>query len=176
MKTSIAAIIIGSFIMLGLTVEQNRSDALISDKQMMQVGIIVSDIEKSAEAWTNFLGNEEIPEIIEATGDDKNPTEFKGKPSDAKARLAFFRLDNITIELIEPLGGESTWQEFLDTKGEGIHHIAFNVEGMESYIKNFGENGIPMIQHGGWETGEYGYFDGSNGLALIIELLENYNQ
>ena len=176
MKTSIAAIIIGSFIMLGLTVEQNRSDALISDKQMMQVGIIVSDIEKSAEAWTNFLGNEEIPEIIVAAGDDKNPTEFKGKPSDAKARLAFFRLDNITIELIEPLGGESTWQEFLDTKGEGIHHIAFNVEGMESYIKNFGENGIPMIQHGGWETGEYGYFEGSNGLALIIELLENYNQ
>ena len=84
MKTSIAAIIIGSFIMLGLTVEQKRSDALISDKQMMQVGIIVSDIEKSAEAWTNFLGNEEIPEIIVATGDDKNPTEYKGKPSDAK--------------------------------------------------------------------------------------------
>ena len=176
MKTSIAAIIIGSFIMLGLTVEQKRSDALISDKQMMQVGIIVSDIEKSAEAWTNFLGNEEIPEIIVATGDDKNPTEYKGKPSDAKSKLAFFRLDNITIELIEHLGGESTWQEFLDTKGEGIHHIAFNVEGMESYIKNFEENGIPMIQHGGWETGEYGYFDGKNGLALIIELLENYNQ
>ena len=176
MKTSITALIIVSLIMLGLTVEQKRSDALITDKQMMQVGIIVSDIEKSAEAWTNFLGNEEIPEIIVAAGDDKNPTEYKGKPSDAKARLAFFRLDNITIELIEPLGGESTWQEFLDTKGEGIHHIAFNVEGMESYIKNFGENGIPMIQHGGWATGEYSYFEGSKGLALIIELLENYNQ
>jgi len=176
MKTSITAIIIGSFIMLGLTVEQKRSDALISDKQMMQVGIIVRDIEKSAEAWTSFLGNEEIPEIIVAAGDDKNPTQYRGKPSNAKAKLAFFRLDNITIELIEPLEGESTWQEFLDTKGEGIHHIAFNVEGMESYIKNFGENRIPMIQHGGWATGEYGYFEGSNGLALIIELLENYNQ
>jgi hypothetical protein len=176
MKTSITAIIIGSFIMLGLTIEQIRSDALISDKQMMQVGIIVKDIEKSAEAWAAFLGTEKIPEISIATGDDKNPTKYKGKPSDAKAKLAFFKLDNITIELIEPIGGPSTWQEFLDTKGEGVHHIAFNVEGMESYIKNFEDNGIPMVQHGGWATGEYGYFDGSNGLALIIELLENYNQ
>ena len=176
MKRSIITLIIVSFIVLGSAMEQKRPDALISDKQMMQVGIIVKDVENSAKAWATFLGNEEVPEIIVASGSEINPTKYKGKPTDAKARLAFFQLDNITIELIEPLGGESTWQEFLDTKGEGILHIAFNVEGMESYINKFGENGIPMIQHGGWATGEYGYFEGSNGLALIIELLENYNQ
>ena len=176
MKGSLLTLVIVCFIVLGFTIEQKRSDALIADKQMMQVGIIVQDIEKSAKAWTSFLGNEEIPEIIVAAGDEKNPTEFKGKPSDAKAKLAFFKLDNITIELIEPIGGPSTWQEFLDTKGEGIHHIAFNVNGMKNYIKNFEDNGIPMVQHGGWDTGEYGYFEGSNGLALIIELLEDYNQ
>ena len=175
MKNSLIAIIIGSFIVLGSTIEHKRSDALISDKQMMQVGIIVEDIEKSAKAWTSFLGNEEIPEISVATGSKLNPTRYKGKPTDAKAKLAFFKLDNITIELIEPLGGPSTWQEFLDTKGEGIHHIAFEINGMKNYIRNFEDNGIPMVQHGGWDTGEYGYFDGSNSLALIIELLENYN-
>ena len=47
---------------------------------------------------------------------------------------------------------------------------------MESYIKNFDAHGIPMLQHGGWDTGEYSYMDGSKNLALIIELLENYNQ
>ena len=176
MKNSLIAIIIGSFVVLGLTMEQKKSDALIPDKQMMQVGIIVEDIEKSAKAWSSFLGNEKIPEISIATGSEKNPTQYNGQPSDAKAKLAFFKLDNITIELIEPLGGPSTWQEFLDTKGEGIHHIAFDVKGMKNYIENFEDNGIPMIQHGGWETGEYGYFDGSNSLALIIELLEHYNQ
>lgn len=175
MKRSLIAIIIGSFLVLGSTMEHKRSDALISDKQMVQVGIIVKDVENSAKAWATFLGVEEIPEAIVATGSDLNPTKYKGKPTDAKAKLAFFKLDNITIELIEPLGGPSTWQEFLDTKGEGIHHIAFNVNGMKNYIKNFEDNGISMIQHGGWDTGEYGYFDGSNGLALIIELLENYN-
>lgn len=176
MKRLFLAITIVCFFVFGFTIGKKKSEALISDKQMMQVGIIVKDIEISAKAWTKFLGDEEIPEISVATGDEKNPTKYKGKPSDAKAKLAFFNLDNITIELIEPLGGPSTWQEFLDTRGEGVHHIAFNVEGMESYIKNFENNGIPMVQHGGWATGEYGYFDGSNGLALIIELLENYNQ
>jgi methylmalonyl-CoA/ethylmalonyl-CoA epimerase len=176
MKGSIITLIIVSFIVLGSTIEQKRSEALIADKQMMQVGIIVKDIENSVKAWATFLGNEEIPEVIVASGSDLNPTKYKGKPTDAKAKLAFFKLDNITIELIEPLGGPSTWQEFLNTKGEGIHHIAFDIKGMKSHIKNFEANGIPMVQHGGWDTGEYGYFEGSNGLALIIELLENYNQ
>ncbi|MFC2098256.1 VOC family protein [Bacteroidota bacterium] len=167
------ALFIGSFILLGLTVKEKRSEALIADKQMMQVGLIVKDVETSAKAWAGFLG-EEVPKVSIAVGSDLNPTQFKGKPSDAKAKLAFFKLDNITIELIEPLGGHSTWQEFLDTKGEGIHHIAFEVNDMELSIKKFEDSGIPMVQHGGWATGEYGYFDGSNSLALIIELLENY--
>jgi len=176
MRGSIIAIIIIGFTVLGSTTEMNKSEALISEKQMMQVGIIVKDIEKSAKAWANFLGNDEVPEVIVASGSELNPTEYKGEPTDAKARLAFFQLDNITIELIEPLGGPSTWQEFLDTKGEGIHHIAFDINGMNKHVKNFEANGIPMIQHGGWDTGEYGYFDGGNGLALIIELLEHYNR
>ena len=46
---------------------------------------------------------------------------------------------------------------------------------METYIENFTDHGIPMIQHGGWDTGEYSYMDGSEKLALIIELLEHYN-
>lgn len=41
-------------------------------------------------------------------------------------------------------------------------------------LKNFGEHGIPEVQHGGWGTGEYAYMDGTKNLALIIELLENY--
>ena len=117
MKRSIIALIIVSFIVLGSTMDQKRPDALISDKQMMQVGIIVKDIEKSTKDWATFLGNEELPEVIVASGSELNPTKYNGKSTDAKARLAFFRLDNITIELIEPLGGPSTWQEFLDTKG-----------------------------------------------------------
>ncbi len=176
MKKTIIVIVAASFFMLGWTASQKKSEALIPKKEMVQVGIIVEDIEVAAEHWAQFLGLETIPNISTALGSQLNPTEYRGKPSSATARLAFFNLDNITIELIEPDGKPSTWQEFLETRGAGIHHIAFNVEGMDRYIQNFEAQGIPMVQHGGWDTGEYSYMDGSDNLALIIELLENYKQ
>lgn len=176
MRISVIMLLIVSIFILGSTMEKKEANALIPEKQMMQVGIIVKDIEKSARAWAKFLGYAEVPKINVATGSDLNPTTYKGSPTDATAKLAFFQLDNITVELIEPDGKPSTWQEFLDTKGEGIHHIAFNVKGMKTYINKFGDSGIPMVQHGGWDTGEYSYMDGSGSLGLIIELLENYEK
>jgi hypothetical protein len=43
--------------------------------------------------------------------------------------LAGIFMLGLSIELIEPDGKPSTWQEFLDIRGEGIHHIAFLQEG-----------------------------------------------
>jgi len=176
MKRLLFAILIAGFFLLGFTVGRDNSGAMIPDKEMVQVGIIVENIEEATKEWTRFLGLETAPGISVATGSELNPTMYRGNPSGATARLSFFKLDNITIELIQPDGKPSTWQEFLDTRGQGIHHIAFNVKGMESYIRNFEAHGIPMVQHGGWETGEYSYMDGTENLALIIELLEHYNQ
>jgi len=176
MKKTLILLLVASVFMFGFTVGKKRSEALIPNKEMVQVGIIVEDIEESARNWAEFLGLENPPSISVARGHELNPTQFRGKPSNATAKLAFFNLDNITIELIEPDEEPSTWKEFLDTRGEGIHHIAFNIEKMEIQIENFTEQGIPMIQHGGWDTGEYSYMDGSEKLALIIELLEHYMQ
>lgn len=174
MKTGIFILVAASIFLLGFSVAKKTEGSLIDSKKMTQVGIIVEDIEKAAEAWSSFLGMEEPPRVSIAEGHESKPTKFKGNPSDAKAKLAFFKLDNITIELIEPLEGPSTWREFLEEKGPGIHHIAFNVEDMARSVQLFGEAGIQEVQHGGWGTGEYAYMDGSGSLELIIELLENY--
>lgn len=176
MKRFHLMILIASVLLLGFTLGRKSSDALIQEKKMTQVGIIVDNIEASAANWAAFLGMEEVPGISIAEGHESVPTEFRGQPSDAKAKLAFFQLDNITIELIEPMGGNSTWQEFLDENGPGIHHIAFDIEDMETTVKDFEAFGIPELQHGGWGTGEYAYMDGTGKLALIIELLEHYNR
>lgn len=174
MKISMYILTAVSIFFLGFSMAKKSDGSLIDNKEMTQVGIIVDDIEKAAEGWSNFLGLDEVPQIIVAEGHESKPTAFRGNPSKARARLAFFQLDNITIELIEPLEGNSTWREFLEEHGPGIHHIAFNVEDMEHTVQLFGEAGIPEIQHGGWGTGEYAYMDGSGSLELIIELLENY--
>ena len=61
------------------------------------------------------------------------PTLHDGNPSDAKAKPAFFTMDNLQLELIQPLGEESFWHDFPDEHGEGIHHIAFKVKDIISF-------------------------------------------
>jgi catechol 2,3-dioxygenase-like lactoylglutathione lyase family enzyme len=174
MKTTVYIVITASIFLLGFSSAKIIDGSFLEDKTMTQVGIVVDDIEKAAKAWTEFLGLDEIPRINVAEGHDSRPTVFRGDPSNASARLAFFLLDNITIELIEPLEGSSTWREFLEKNGPGIHHIAFNVEKMKHSVQLFGKAGIHEVQHGGWGTGEYAYMDASGSLGLIIELLEHY--
>ena len=134
MKTTPIVILLSSIFILGFTAGKMNRDALIPDKKMMQVGIIVEDIEEKAESWAAFLGLEKKPEIRMASSSERVPTEYRGNLTDASAKLAFIRLENITIELIEPVGDDSTWSEFLETNGEGVHHIAFNVKDMNDRI------------------------------------------
>ncbi len=176
MKTPLFVILLSSFFALGFTVGTSNHEALVPAKNMTQVGIVVEDIEATAAHWAAFLGLEKVPEIRMTSASERVPTEYRGKPTDASAKLAFIRLDNITIELIEPVGEDSTWNEFLETNGEGVHHIAFQVKDMNERIREFGDRDIPMVQRGGWATGEYAYMDGGKNIGLIVELLENYNR
>ena len=108
-------------------------------------------------------------------GYDKAHTHYNGEPTEAQAKLAFFEIDSLSLELIEPVNGPSTWQEFLDTKGEGMHHIAFCVEGMKEHRTKLKEShGMKTVQTGDYPGGCYSYIDGTSQLGLIIELLENF--
>jgi methylmalonyl-CoA/ethylmalonyl-CoA epimerase len=149
---------------------------LVPDKKITHIGIVVKDIDKALDHWVTLLGYEKKPTILIAEGHHLNPTMYRGKPSNAKAKLAFLVLQNLQIELIEPIGSEkSHWREFLDLKGNGVHHVAFDVQYMEeNYVSTFKENGYVMAQHGGWDGGEYGYMDGLDSLGVMIELIERH--
>jgi methylmalonyl-CoA/ethylmalonyl-CoA epimerase len=151
---------------------------MVPQKRILHIGIVVRDIEKARDHWMKLLGLEKAPNITIAAGDQKNPTEYRGHPSTAQAKLVFITLDNLQVELIEPMGdAPSHWREFLERKGEGVHHIAFAVKGMgEAYLENYAKAGYPTAQHGGWATGEYGYMDTASALGVTVELIENYNR
>ena len=145
---------------------------LFGNGSVVQIGVVVKDIEKASAAYAELLGVA-VPHWSWTDTEDNAHTRFKGKPSPARAKLAFFELKNITLELIEPDRNPSTWREFLDAKGEGVHHIAFEIKGMDDKTALLEKKGMPLLQKGDYEGGRYAYIDGATKLGLILELLEN---
>lgn len=140
-----------------------------------QIGILVNDIEQAAQDYADLLGVEK-PEIVITATEDIAKTVYKGNPTPARTKQAFFHVGpNIDIELLEPDHEPSTWRHDLDTYGEGIHHIAFNINGMRKVVEAFERNGMKEIQKGEWVGGRYSYIDAKETLKLTLELLENDN-
>ncbi|MCL6443608.1 MAG: VOC family protein [Alicyclobacillus sp.] len=148
------------------------ADGVLGTNVIAQIGIIVRDIEHTSQVYADFFGVEK-PKWILTDGYDKAHTEYHGEPTEAKAKLAFFHMGSLDIELIEPVGGPSTWQEFLDTHGEGVHHIAFVIKDMQGKVQAMQNLGMPMVQRGDYTGGRYAYVDALDPLKVIIELLEN---
>ena len=139
---------------------------------LAQVAIVVHDIEAAAQRYADILGLP-VPNIITTAPGQEVEQTYRGQASNAQAKLAFFNLGQVQLELIEPLGGESTWQEALDKNGEGVHHLAFWVEGMQRSVDFLKEKDIPMIQRGDMGEGQYAYFDTEKPLGVVLELLEH---
>jgi methylmalonyl-CoA/ethylmalonyl-CoA epimerase len=72
---------------------------------------------------------------------------FKGVEEVAgyKVKVAFFQIGESKIELLEPTSKDSFLAGFLEKKGEGIHHIAYEVEGIEDVINKLEAEGTRMI-------------------------------
>ena len=145
---------------------------VLGDKRITQIGIIVRDIEATAQAYADLLGVE-VPQWILTDSEDMAQTRYLGEPTQARAKLAFFDMGSVQLELIEPVGAPSTWQAFLDEHGEGVHHIAFQIKGMENQVGLLADKDMPLVQRGEYTGGRYAYIDGTAQLKLILELLEN---
>lgn len=150
---------------------------LIDTNTLTQVGFIVRDIVATKKKFAEFFG---VPEPAHFDGGRFEVTgvTVEGKPApEANCLMAFFDVGgSVQIELIQPNGVKSTWQDFLDEHGEGIHHIAFNAKGMDSKITACEGFGMKCVQRGkyGDGGGEYAYLDASKDLKCLVELLENY--
>jgi len=151
--------------------------SIIDSNVLTQVGFIVKDIEVSKRKFAAFFGIEP-PNHFDGGEFEVTGTTVNGEPAPyANCWMAFFNAGpNVQIELIQPNGIKSTWQDYLDEHGEGIHHIAFNVKEMDSKIQACEAMGMTCVQRGkyGNAAGEYAYMDATQDMKCIIELLENY--
>jgi catechol 2,3-dioxygenase-like lactoylglutathione lyase family enzyme len=150
---------------------------IMNTNKVTQVALIVKDIEKTKERIAKLLGVPVPPHQV--AGDFAiTQTEYMGSPApEANCLLAFFNVgEGLQLELIQPNGVASVWQDFLDEKGEGLHHIAFHVKGMDKVIMDCEGFGMKLVQKGNYGSGGgcYSYLEGGDGLPFILELLENY--
>lgn len=148
------------------------SELTLGTDRIMQVGIVVRDIERTAAAWSRILGLP-LPEIRATDPVELARTEYEGQSTPARAKLAFFHMGQVDIELIEPIDGPSTWKDQLDRHGDSLHHIAFVVDGMGEKLDALAASDIPLVQRGEYTGGRYAYLDASRHLGTVLELLEN---
>jgi catechol 2,3-dioxygenase-like lactoylglutathione lyase family enzyme len=148
---------------------------IMGKNEIIQIGIIVRNIDKVKAKYAALLGVPEPP-VYDSCSYAYANTWFQGAPAPkAGIKAAVFQASPVlTIELMQPNGEPSAWQEYLDSHGEGIHHIAFGVKGSDAVINACGELGYPLIQKGRFEKpyGRYAYLDTQAELKTIIELLE----
>jgi methylmalonyl-CoA/ethylmalonyl-CoA epimerase len=99
-------------------------------KAVNHIGIAVRSIEAQRPFYEGALG-------AEFEG-------FEDIPSQ-KIRVGFFRIGDVRLELLEPTEPASTVAAFLEKRGEGLHHIAFTVAGIEERIAELKKEGLRMI-------------------------------
>ena len=92
-----------------------------------------------------------------------------------KTRAGFFRIGETNIELVQPSEPDSPLVKFLETKGQGIHHICFGVDDIETEVKVFLEKKVSMVDQkprpGAHQT-KVAFTHPKSSSGVLIELCE----
>lgn len=143
------------------------------EKKVVQVAIVVRDLDEKVRAWTAVLGKGPDKLIVTGPVEDTG-TELRGESTTARLKVAVWALGECELELMEPFGGPSVWQEHLDEHGEGIHHLGFVGDDMEAGVAELDGLGIPVVQRASYrneyEKGAYAYFGSEEQLGGMIEI------
>jgi methylmalonyl-CoA/ethylmalonyl-CoA epimerase len=94
------------------------------------IGIAVKDLDAAISYYEKLLGSKcyAVEEV-----------------ADQKVKTAFFKIGQTKIELLASTDPEGPVGKFLEKKGEGVHHVAFAVEGLQEQLTLLAEEGMQLI-------------------------------
>lgn len=99
-------------------------------KKINHIAIAVNSLEEAAKFYQTVVG-------LTLSGIEVVPAQ--------KTKVGFFKIGESNIELVQPAEPDSPLVKFLETKGQGIHHICLEVDDVEAEVKSFVEKGATMV-------------------------------
>jgi hypothetical protein len=127
------------------------------------------------EGFRRIFGIDRWVEYDNETGVTSSDAHYFGKATNGRFRLILGRRKNFSVEVVEMMFGENVYQDMLDTKGEGIHHVMTTiceVNCLDQAKKSLTSEGYTIVQDGRAGPIYYGYFAAAGKIAdLAVELL-----
>ncbi len=141
---------------------------MLSLPDMSQIGLVVRDLDKAIVYYEKALrlGPFVRPEISYT---DKF---YYEKPVDSEWLMGFCSLGPLEMELVQPLTGPTIYHDFLETRGEGLHHLGFDVKDMNRRVECYKKMGLRVLQNGRTPHGGFAYLDTAKIGGVIFELIQ----
>ena len=130
-------------------------------KKIEHIGIAVKDLEQSNELYAKLLGVKHYK------------TEFVNSES---VKTSFFKIGESKIELLQATDPESPIAKFIEKKGEGVHHLAFDVDNIEVEIKRLINEGFELIHKSpklGADNKKIAFLHPKSSGGVLIELCQD---
>ncbi len=141
--------------------------------ELHHIGVAVKDIDKAVEYYQS-LGIATLKSEILFKSSDFAGFKVNGKTPDTivKLRIRFVLVGSTQFELIQPVEGESPQKDFLNSRGDGINHIAYTVDDIDKETDKMLKKGVKAIFSGKSKTAHFAYFDTRGVGNVIIELVQ----
>ena len=150
-----------------MKIDQEISERLTLPN-VSQIGVVVRDIHKTIDYYEKILSLGPFVKI------DSSFTEtfYYGKLVDSLWVMGFCSLGPIELELIQPISKPTIYHDFLKEKGEGIHHLGFDVKDIDEKLTLCEKIGIQVLQSGWNSTAHFAYLDTVAIGGIIFELIQ----
>lgn len=149
----------------------------LSCTKIVKVIVVTDDFEKTVNAYKKLLGTGIAPTEEIGHKQVRTPfTVYKGEPiADTPMKVESVFSDNFWFEIIQPLGNNDPWAQWLKDHGTSICSVCLLSDGpLENDEEVMRSNGYKSIfkQEKGYEA--YEYFDTSKDMGVLIEVKEHY--
>jgi len=138
-----------------------------------QIAWVVKDIKTALGFFQGVMGISNFSKVETIRVKEFEAT-YYGKPSDAESLVAIAYSGGTFIELIQPISGNSIFQDYLDKNpAGGIQHVAYSipVAKLDKVISNFADEGFPVISSFNHPIAKIVFFDTYKEIGVMTEIM-----